>query len=411
MTDPLRRNLEGAPLSDTTRAEVLKTLRTDLPPGFQRPESDGDPISRRLDAMTLEDHLMDRYGVGRETVRTYLADEGGGFGLGPDALSAFTLYAPDMLHPLPDPAGEQMFADGNSGFARLIVKALLPGAISGPDTLEDVSRGTIDFAALDRAGAPSRIRLQSTVVWVRHDGPPQSSESLSVAYTHAGRLYRIKARSVVMAGGSWTAKSIIRDLGAAQRDAYAQFYRSPAMMANVAVRNWRFLERLGISGCRWFEGLGSFLQVRRAPTFETDSPTVGPDQPTVLNLKVIFPSPGLPTEQQGHVGRAQMLATSFLDYERQIRQQFADMFGRAGFDAARDIAGIVLNRWGHAYVSPQPGWYFGTNGQPAPRDVLRSAPFGRIAFANTDLSGNMDHRSSIIEADRAVGQILDEVLT
>ncbi len=86
---------------------------------------------------------MDRYGISRETVRTYLSDEGGGFGLGPDALSAFTAYAPDMLHPLPDPAGEQMFADGNGGFARMIVKALLPDAIAGPNTLEGVTRGAV----------------------------------------------------------------------------------------------------------------------------------------------------------------------------------------------------------------------------------------------------------------------------
>ena len=410
VVDPLRRGLQGSPIPDATRAEFLKILRAETRPGFERPKYDGDPVSRQLDTMTLEDHFMDLYGVGRETVRTYLADEGGGFGLGPDALSAFTLYAPDMLHPLPDPAGEQMFADGNSGFARLIVKALLPEAISGSNTLAGVSRGRVNFAALDRAGSASRVRLQSTVVWVKHDGPPESSPTVTIAYTHGGRVYRLRARSVVMAGGSWTTKSIVRDLGAAQRDAYAQFYRSPAMMANIALRNWRFLERLGISGCRWFEGVGSFLQVRRQPTFETDAPTVGPDQPTVLNLKVIYPSPGLPTDQQGHVGRAKMLATSFVDYERQIRQQFVDMFGRAGFDPARDIAGIILNRWGHAYVSPQPGWYFGTNGKPAPRDVLRAAPFGRIVFANTDLSGNMDHRSSIIEADRAVGQMLDEVL-
>jgi len=38
-------------------------------------------------------------------------------------------------------------------------------------------------------------------------------------------------------------------------------------------------------------------------------------------------------------------------------------------------------------------------------------PFGRIAFANTDLSGAMDHKTAITEAYRAVGQILDQVLT
>jgi spermidine dehydrogenase len=84
-----------------------------------------------------------------------------------------------------------------------------------------------------------------------------------------------------------------------------------------------------------------------------------------------------------------MLSTPFREYERQIRQQFTDMFARAGFDARRDIARIILNRWGHAYLNPQPGFLFGKDGNPAPADVRRAAPFGRIAFANTDLAGIM----------------------
>jgi len=409
--DPLRRELEGAPITPEQKAEVLRVLRASQSQGTQpRPQYDGDPLARQLDTMTLEDHLMARYGVSRETVRTYLSDEGSGFGLGPDALSAFCAYAPDMLHPLPVDEPEQMFPDGNGTFARLIVKTLLPASISGGPGLEDVCRGTIDFAALDRAGSPVRIRLRSTAVWAQHDAAPAGSDTVTVAYTRDGKLHRVRARSVVMAGGSWTTRHIVRDLPNAQRDAYAQCYRSPAMMANVAVRNWRFLQRLGITGARWFDGFGSYFQVRRVATCGTEPPLLDPDRPIVLNLKVIYPSPGLPTAEQGSRGRAVMLATSFTDYERQIRQQFDDMFARAGFDPKRDIAGIVLNRWGHAYLSPQPGWYYGATGKPAPRDVLRAHPFGRIAFANTDLSGNMDHRSSILEADRAVGQLLDQVL-
>lgn len=409
--DPLRRNLVGAPMPNETRGEVLKILRAQTRSDFQRPAYDGDPISRTLDAMTLEDHLMSLYGVRRETVRTYLGDEGGGFGLGPDALSAMTLYAPDFLHPLPDPAAEQMFPDGNSGFARMIVKTLLPDAIGGQSTLEGVCRGAVNFDALDRAGSAARIRLDSTAVSVQHDGDAAKAGTLTVAYARGGKVYQAKARSAIMAGGSWTTRHIVRDLPAAHRDAYAQFYRSPAMMINVAVRNWRFLEKLGISGCRWFEGLGSFMQMRHVAACGASAPTIHPDQPAVITVKVIYPTPGLPTEEQGRRGRAEMLSTSFSDYERRIRTQFDDMFARAGLDVRRDIAGIILNRWGHAYVSPQPGWYYGSNGKPAPREVLRAAPFGRIAFANTDLSGNMDHRSSIIEADRAVGQLLDQVLS
>jgi spermidine dehydrogenase len=290
------------------------------------------------------------------------------------------------------------------------MKTLLPGSISGGESVEEVCRGAVNFGILDRQGSPTRVRLNATVVWVQHDGEPEKSQTVTIAYTLGAKVYRVKARSVVMAGGSWTTKNIVRDLGAPQREAYGQFYRSPAMMANVAVRNWKFLAKLGITGCRWFEGVGSYMQVRKIALVGADSPTISPEQPIVLALKVIFSFPGLATDQQGHRGRYEMISTSFREYERQIRRQFDDMFSRAGFDTKHDIAGIVLNRWGHAYLSPQPGWYYGKDGKAAPRDVLRAEPFGRIVFANTDLSGNMDHRSSILEADRAVRQLLDQVV-
>ena len=246
---------------------------------------------------------------------------------------------------------------------------------------------------------------------MKHEGDVAQSNFVTVAYTRGGKVYRVKARSVVMAGGCWTTKHVVRDLPSGHREAYDQFYRSPCMMANVALRNWRFLYKMGISGCQWFEGLGSFTAVRKVPTFSTDQKTIGPDSPVVLTLKVLFPSYGLPLQEQGNRGRMQLLSTSFRDYEHQIRAQLTEMFSAAGFDASHDIAGIILNRWGHAYVSPQPGFFFGKKGTPAPRSVLRAAPFGRIAFANTDLSGAPDHRTAIGEAHRAVSQLLDQVLT
>jgi len=209
-----------------------------------------------------------------------------------------------------------------------------------------------------------------------------------------------------MAGGSWTTKHVVRDLPTEHVDAYAQFYRSPCLIVNVALRNWRFLYKLGISECQWFEGFGRYTAVRRTALFGSDRKTISPDCPTVLTLKILYPSPGLPLQDQVTQGRWQLMGTSFRDYERQVREQFTTMFSSAGFDHRRDIAGIILNRWGHAYLSPQPGFFFGTAGRPAPSDVLRHNPFGRIAFANSDLSGIMDHRSSITEADRAVQQVL-----
>jgi spermidine dehydrogenase len=416
LVDPVGKKMQGAPVSEAARKELLHWFsgKAAEESKFMPPQYEGDEISRQLDSITLEQHFMQRYGLTQETIRTFLSPvEGGGSGLGPDALSAFCDYAADLLHPFDDGSGQtvQMFPGGNTTIARLMVKALIPAAIAGPASIDAVSRNSVNFSALDVPGAPARLRLSATVASIRHDGDPAKSDSLSILYTKPGKLFRLKARSAVIAGGSWTAKHILKDLPDPQRQAYAQFYRSPCMMANVAVRNWRFLHKMGITGCRWFEGVGNYMDVRRLAIAGIDAPTISPDSPVVLTVKVLYSYPGLSTEEQGHRGRAEMLTTSFREYEQRIREQFTAMFAHVGFDAQRDIAGIVLNRWGHAYLNPQPGFFFGKNGQPAPRDVLRGAPFGRIAFANTDLAGAMDHRYSILEAHRAVSQLLDQVLT
>jgi spermidine dehydrogenase len=405
--DPWTRQLEGAPLSDTVKAELMRyrTVRDDAP----KPQTEGDAMSRQLDSITLEDHLMARHDISRETVRNFLSPvAGGGYGLGPDALSAYCDYAIQNQFPEDgdDELGDQMFPDGNGGFARLMVKTLIPDAFAGPRTVDAVWQNRVNFRALDRAGQSTRIRLNSTVVRVEHAGNPASAPHVVVTYVKGGRLYEVRARSVVMAGGCWTTKHIVHDLPASHREAYAQFYRSPCLMANIAVRNWRFLYKMGLSGCRWFEGLGNYLSVRRMALVGNQNPTISPDSPTVLTIKVLFARPGLPIAEQGRRGRAQLLGTSFAQYERAFREQLGDMFAPGGFDPRRDIAGIILNRWGHAYVNPQPGFFFGINGKPAPRDILRNQPHGRIAFANTDLAGASDHRNSIREADRAVKQLV-----
>jgi spermidine dehydrogenase len=410
LTDPWGKKLAGAPISASARAELLK-WRQGSEQAEKRPQYHGDAISRALDQVTLEEYMMQRFGISRETIRTFLSPvEGGGSGLGPDVLSAYADYAADMLHPLDIEDGDQMFPRGNAGIARLMMKTLIPDSIAGDQTVEAVCKGQINFSALDRASSAARVRLNSTAVWVQHDGDPQKSESVSIIYAQGNKIFRVKARTVVMAGGCWTTKHIVRDLPSEQREAYNQFYRSPCLMANVALRNWRFLYKMGISGFRWFEGIGNYAEVRKTALMGAGSPTISPDSPIVLNLKILYSYPGMPIADQGHRGRGEMLSTPFTEYERQIRQQFTDMFARTGFDARRDIAGIILNRWGHAYLNPQPGFFFGKDGKRAPSEVLRADPFGRIAFANTDLAGIMDHRSSILEAKRAVGQLLDQVL-
>jgi spermidine dehydrogenase len=415
VTDPWGKNLEGTPFSDTTRRELFALMKDKpvAPPMVY--DYPGDAISRRLDAMTLEDYFVRIYGVNRETVRLFSTSEcAGGFGLGPDALSGFLQYEWSKTIPTVDDSmasGIQMFPGGNSGMTRLMVKTMIPAATDGPRSMEAVWKNPLNLAALDPPGQRVRLRLESTAVRVEHIGEASKSDFVSVTYTKGGELFNVKAKTVVMAGGGWITKHVVRDLDETRRKSYDAFNYSPYMTANVAVRNWRFLYNLGISSAVWFEGFSRSVNVRRSATFGVDTDAVGPDLPTVLTFFVDFAKPGLPARAQGQLGRAEILSTPFAEYERQIREQMTEMFAPSGFDAKRDIAGIVLNRFGHAFINPQPGFFFGLDGKPAPREALREGPFGRIAFSHCDLAGAMDHRNAFIESHRAVGQLLDRVLT
>jgi spermidine dehydrogenase len=410
LIDPWGKELAGAPISDQAKRELLGMRVADRKPfsthRFQ-PKVHGDQASRHLDSITLETHLMEEYGLSQETVRTFLSPiSGGGSGLGPDALSGYCEYAADVLLPWRYEEGAQMFPGGNTGVARHILNQLIPNGISGASDMQSVCRGKIQFAKLDQPTQNTRIRLGATVVAIKHTAEPNKSDAVEIVYTKEGKSFKLRAKSVVCAGGSWTAKHILLDLPEAHRNAYAQFHRAPCLMANVAVRNWRFLYKLGLTECQWFEGIGNYLAMRKMATFGTDPATINPDTPTVINLKILFSTPGLPLQDQVARGRSELFSTPFRVYEQRIRERFTTMFARSGFDAKRDIAGIILNRWGHAYLSPQPGFFFGSAGQLAPGEFLRTNPYGRIAFANSDLAGIMDHRMSIQEARRAVEQVL-----
>ena len=406
MVDPWN-HLDELPLSPQLRSDFAKYLKVVVEYHHSHRSNRDRSEMRELDAVTAEDVLEERYGLSQEFIRLFVAPYiAAAVGLAPDGISG-CFY---QVFGAGDEITRHSFPGGNTGFARHIVKTLLPHAIPGPRTLAAVCRNRVDFGALDRPANQVRIRLRSTVVRVEHEGEPAKSSYVRVDYTRAGKVYRLKARAVVMAGGGWITKHLVRDLPPTHRDAYDQFNYNANVIANVALRNWRFLYKLGLSGGRWFEGFGHWAEVRTIATFGCDTPTIGPDSPTVLFVNNPFFYPGLPTAEQCSKGRAELLSTSFRDFERRIREQFTDMFSSSGFEAQRDIAGIILNRWGHHHVCAQPGFMFGKDGKPSPRDVLRNAPFGRIAFAGSDLTGDSGHDLAIQEGHRAVTQLLS-VLT
>lgn len=363
--------------------------------------------------MTYKDYLENVMGLSPEVTRFADPILAAAIGLGCDAISAYAAYQielPGLRGYLKSEDFSDMtfhsFPGGNDGFARHLIKMLIPGAINGTHRFEDILNRRVNFDALDRPGNDIRIRLGATAVRVEHDGPPEKSEHVWITYVKSGTVYRAKARGVVMAGGSWMSRSVVRDLPEDYKSAFQNFYRSPMLVVNVAVTNWRFLYKLGLTACRWFDGFGFCCNIRQPMIVGDYRPPLDPDQPIIVTFYVPFYYPGRPIQEQGSQGRRELLSTSYSDYERQIREQMVRLFGSAGFNPRRDIAGIILNRWGHAYVDPQPGFYFGRDGKPAPREVVRKR-FGRIAFAHSELNGHQNWVAAIDEGRRATNQALE----
>jgi spermidine dehydrogenase len=358
-----------------------------------------------LDSMTINQYYENVLGMPAEVGQYYDPIMASIIGLGGDAISAHWgnyFSMPGFIRPQSySETPLRSFPGGNAGIARHFVKKMIPNAIAGT-SFGDTLFGKIDFDELDREGNTIRIRLNSTVVRVAKE----SRNRVRVTYTRNGEVHQLHASAVVMASGGWVNQHVIADLPKSHRDAYESFAHSPVLVANVALHNWRFLERLGISAAIWSGGFGFTCNIRRPMVVGGKSQPLHPDQPIVLTFYAPIYKPGLPLKKQGVVGRAELLGTSFTDYERQIREQMTKMFASGGFEPTRDIAGIILNRWGHAYLNPGPGFLFGANGAAAPPDVIRQ-PLDRIAIGHSELRGHQYWTGAAGEGRRAVETLLD----
>jgi spermidine dehydrogenase len=410
IVNPRQDDLARMPWSDDFKAELNRAFAD------EEEFYTGEDLDRWLDSMSYKELLEDVMGYSPEVTEYFdpiLAISMGG--VGADVYSAYSAKLLDMpgtnVHYQYDPATAESafsFPGGNAGILRHIVKHLLPDSIDGGRSFEEVLYNPINFPALDRQGNHLNIRLSSTAIDVSHEGPADTADIVNVSYHKDGQVMRVKARSVVMAIGGWVARNIVSDLPAPIEEAYSQFYHSPVLVVNVALRNWRFLDRLGIAAGRWFEGFGNFFAIRRPmDTGELTQP-FHPDKPTVMTFYVPFNNPGLSPKDQGAVGRAELLSKSYATYEEEIVTQMTKMFSGYGFDAERDIAGIVLNRWGHAYISPQPGFHFGKDGKDAPKEVVRKG-YGRVQFGHSELTGYMSHTRALNEGARAAKNALTRV--
>lgn len=397
--------LAGTPYSEKVQKDFLLWRNITVR------QYDGYDYGRWLDSMTFKDYLEKILKLDPEITRYADPVLASVVGLGCDVISAYA--ASQVLLPgFPEFEGHRTlinthwhsFPGGNDGFSRYFIKALIPDAIEGGKSFADIHNGVVRFPALDREGNKVRLRLGSSVVRVEQEDGSLKGKNVSVIYLRDGMLYRLKARSVVMACGSRLSRKVVSDLPVSHAEAYSEFHVSPILVANVALTNWRFLYRLGFTACKWSSGIGFGCNIRKPMYVGDYRPPLHPDKPTVLTFYISFHQPGLPIEEQGEKGRNKLLGTSYTEFESQIVGQMKQLFSEAGFDAEKDVAGIILNRWTYAYVNPQPGFYFGKKGAIAPRDVIRKQ-FGHIAFAHAELNGHQHWVAAVEEGRRAAKQV------
>jgi len=414
-------SIGDAPLSASAKAELVRLFadQEDYLAGMT-------PAERRavLESHSWRDYLEKFAGVGKEVLAFVQKWSHGVWAIGADALPAWMAwnegypgFAGMELDYGDDNGGEAddggfYFPDGNASIARLLVRELVPAAVPG-DSMEDIVTARFDYSRLDQPERLTRIRLSSTVVGLRHQGGKLDAH-VDVTYVSGDKGRTVTANKVVWAGYHSMLPHVCPDVPGNQVAALSSSVRAPLVYTNVLIRNWRSLVELGL---RRAYCPGSFFQtvmLTHPVSMDNYRFSQSPDEPVILHLQHIPLAPGLPAPQQFRVGRQALLEASFETFERNVRDQLGRMLGPGGFDPARDIAGITVNRWAHGYaysvdaesgdVAWWPEWW---RHERRPWVDARQR-VGNIAFAGIDAASNAMTEAAIEEAHRAVHSLVTE---
>jgi spermidine dehydrogenase len=414
--------LADAPLTPAVRADIARVYEatTDYMSGLSSPQK-----KDRLARMSYRDFLLNVAKADPGVVPFFQARTHGWWGVGIDAVSALDVWAfgfPGFqgLHLDPGAAPHMGFSasgyaatrgsekfhfpDGNASIARLLVRSLVPSAIPGRSA-EDIVAAPADYGKLDHPGAPVRIRLGSTAVRVRNVGGPGSARSAEVVYAQNGRLTAVRGKAVVLACWNVMIPYLCPELPARQKEALHYLVKVPLVYTSVALRHWRAFKALGVHEIHAPGAYHSTIRLNDTVDIGGYTSVRSPDQPILVHMMRAPCSPGRDEREQHRIGRAELLATSFEDFERNIRDQLARTLGLGGFDPAADITAITVNRWPHGYAyeyNPlfDPDW--SEHEQP---HVVGRAPHGRIAIANSDAGAGAYTDCAIEQAYRAIGEV------
>jgi spermidine dehydrogenase len=297
------------------------------------------------------------------------------------------------------------FPDGNASVARLLVRSLIPEALPGT-TMEDVVTARADYSMLDQDNAAVRIRLNSTVVHVQHTIASTAPKEVQVSYVRGGKAHAVKAKNCVLACYNVMIPYICPDLPDKQKEALSYLVKTPLVYTHVALRNWTAFAKLNAHHIVAPGGYHTYTALDFPVSLGQYHFPSNPEEPVVLFMLRTPCKPGLPQRDQNRAGRYELLQTPFSQFERKIRDQLARMLGGAGFDPAKDIEGITVNRWAHGYAFT-PNSLFDPDWKEEEKPwVIGRKPFGNITIANSDAGANAYTNEAIDQAHRAVGELL-----
>jgi len=416
-----KRFFAEAPLSAAAKRD-LETLRH--PPDYF-PGLTSDEKKARLARMSYAHYLSDVAKVDPQILKVYQAAPHQLFGVGIDAVSAqdawgfgFLGFAGLNLDPTPGkgmnrdiiPSAEAEkyfyhFPDGNATLARLLVRSLIPDAVPGSSS-EDVTTARANYSKLDDSASPVRIRLNSTAVRVKHVGNAASAKEVEIIYSRFGKLYTVRAPYAVLACWNFVIPYICPELPEEQKQALHYETKVPLLYTNVALRNWAAFKKLGAMAVYAPGCYHIYFRLDLPVSVGDYHCSSSPDQPIVVHMMKSPCQPGLPARDQHRMGRIELFTTDFETIERKIRDQLARALGPAGFDPARDIAAITVNRWPHGYAYEYNSLWdkFWLEGGVTPCEIARK-PFGRITIANADAGAYSYTDGAIDQAWRAIGEI------
>jgi spermidine dehydrogenase len=413
--------LAKTPLSPEAQKDIarLQTAKVDYLPGMNREQK-----KAYLARTSYKDFLLNDVKVHPDVIAYYQNSSYGLFGMGIDAVPAADVT------PLGVPGFEGMdlsgppgpglsyeitrqdyeapyiyhFPDGNASLARLLVRALVPGCAPG-HTMEDIVLAHMDYSKLDDPTSPVRIRLNSTAIRAKNVGDPGTSREAEVTYVRGGKVRSVRAGSCILACWNTVIPYLCPEMSDKQKEALAYGVKVPLVYTNVAIRNWTSFDKLRVNtvSCP-----GSFYD-----EVSLDFPvSMGgyhypghPEEPCVLHMQYVPCKAGLPAREQQRAGRAILLRTKFETFERNLRDQLGRILSGGGFDPARDIEAITVNRWPHGYAYEYISMFdpdFAPDQQPC---VIGRQAFGRIHIANSDAEAYAYTNAAIDQGFRAVKEI------